>query len=153
MDNILEIAVALAICAPIALPIIREWRRADRKKKEEEEALYEFETGAGAGLDNVVTDTKAEQVRGILTDCRRDLDRQHAAGFGPWISALLDGGYEMEVTGYDRQGVPIVARDWTECSAAEALTAVRWTLQELAGSRFNTSKLQEAVALLEAIAE
>ena len=92
-------------------------------------------------------------VRDILADCRKDLDDQHVAGCGPWIASLLDGGYEMEVTGYDRHGLPMVERAWTECSAAEALTAVRWTIRELAGGRFRTDKLQEAAALLEAITE
>jgi len=58
----------------------------------------------------------------------------------------------MEITGYDKHGFPKVERVWTECSAAEALTAVRWTLRELAGSRFNLSVLYDAEMKLEAIA-
>ena len=146
-----DILFSIVITSVLFLPVYILMYVSRRKKErglavaENQEAIAEEEeTGAGVyGL---------EEVRDILAGCQKDLERQRAGGFGPWIACLLDGGYEMEITGYDKHGFPKVGRVWTECTAAEALTAVRWTLRELAGSRFNLSVLYDAEMKLEAIA-
>ena len=140
----IEILAAVAICTPIAWPMIREWRRADQQKKTAEEDAQ--------GTD-ITAETYDERVREILTACMCDLRAQHASGFGPWIPACLDGANTLDIVDIDARGRIKVERPWTGCSPAVALTAVKWTLKELAGSRFKTAKLQEAVALLESINE
>ena len=63
----------------------------------------------------------------ILNETHRSLDRQKVRGYGPWLSCLIE----------------------RRCGDANvALTAVRFTIRDLAGSRFNLDALNKAAAEL-----
>ena len=65
-------------------------------------------------------DERAEKVRDIIHAARLSLSEQKAGGFGPWLTSVM---YRAKP------------------DAKVALTAVRWTLEELAGSRYDLSEL------------
>ena len=103
-------------------------------EKEREGGLPEKEEGAGYLLDGYGPPEKeeGEGVYGHLLASYRSLQSQKAAGFGPWLSACIRRCKE----GYF---VP----------AAVAATAIRFTLDELAGKRFDTGVLAAALYELE----
>lgn len=108
--------------------------------------------GGGAVDDESVTALPSydDRVLAILKECRLDLTRQGACGFGPWISSLLDGSPRMWVTERTERFVR-VEREWTGASPSVALTAVEWTIRDLAGRRFSLDALYKARAELEEI--
>ena len=122
------LVIVLAIEIPIVLisHIVRE----NAKEREGRRAQME-------ALERVRQDAKRREegwaVRQALTDAYKSLTNQRAAGFRCWIPACI----ERVGRGED---VP----------AAVALMAIRWTLNELAGSRFDLSVLEAAAASLEA---
>lgn len=122
------LVIVLAIEIPIVLisHIVRE----NAKEREGRRAQME-------ALERVRQDAKRREegwaVRQALTDAYKSLTNQRAAGFRCWIPACI----ERVGRGED---VP----------AAVALMAIRWTLNELAGSRFDLSVLETAAASLEA---
>lgn len=83
------------------------------------------------------------KVNAVLKRCYADLTKQHAMAYGPWISSLLDGGYNFSMYRDSRGGVH-VERQHRTVSPEVALTAVRWTIAELSGSRFDLSTLYAA---------
>lgn len=70
------------------------------------------------------------EVQRILKRCMNDLTRQKAAGFGPWIPSLMDGGYNFQIL-YDSRGRVRVERQHRDVDPRVALTAVRRTLEDL----------------------
>ena len=90
------------------------------------------------------------RVHEIIKAAFLDLKKQRATGFGPWLSALLDGGPGFYFTGsVNENGRCLAEREWRRVGPDVALTAVRFTLQELAGGRFNLDGLRRAEAELE----
>lgn len=87
------------------------------------------------------------RVNQILTECFVSLTRQRAKAYGPWIPSLLDGGYNFTLY-KDSRGRVSVERQHRVVSPKVALTAVRFTMKELAGSRFDLSELSSAEAEL-----
>ena len=86
-----------------------------------------------------------DRVHEILKAVYIDLKRQRAGTHGPWIAALLDGGPEMYFTGdIDRWGRGRAEREWRRVEPAVALTAIRFTMDELAGGRYNLDALRAA---------
>lgn len=136
MSDILLFVFAAACVAAIVIAKCL----ADRRKRAEESILAE----SAAEMEN------AARVQEILQSCAVDLKRQRAAGYGPWLSALLDGPLYLQ---YDEQGrvqVKTLARPVTP---GLALSAVRRTIGELAGGRFNLDGLMRAEAELEHLGE
>lgn len=74
------------------------------------------------------------------------LKKQRACGYGPWLSCILERSikYEIVKDGRGRVGVHYEGT----CPPNVALTAVRWTMNELAGSRFDLSQLAFAESAL-----
>lgn len=107
-----------------------------KRKREEREYQRFFEDIA----DRSVVEA---QVQRILTECYHSLTKQNAAAFGPWIPSLLDGGCDFSLYRDSRGGVS-VERQGRAVRPSVALTAVRWTMNELAGSRFDLSQLASA---------
>ena len=136
MSDILLFVFAAACVAAIVIAKCL----ADRRKRAEESILAE----SAAEMEN------AARVQEILQSCAVDLKRQRAAGYGPWLSALLDGPLYLQ---YDEQGrvqVKTLARPVTP---GLALSAVRRTIGELAGGRFNLDGLMRAESELEHLGE
>lgn len=121
------LVIVLAIEIPIVLisHIVRE----NAKEREGRRAQME-------ALERVRQDAKRREegwaVRQALTDAYKSLTNQRAAGFRCWIPACIERVGRGE-----------------EVPAAVALMAIRWTLNELAGSRFDLSVLEAAAASLE----
>ena len=90
------------------------------------------------------------RVREIVQKCHKDLRGQGAAGYGPWLSSLLKGS-SLSIFHDEKGGVRVLSGG-RPIAPAVALTAVRWTLRELSGSRFSTKALEEAAGELEEIA-
>ena len=89
------------------------------------------------------------RVLAIVQSCYRDLQKQKAGLAGPWLPSLLDGARMVVVPGEKgRTEVVAVGRD---IAPGVALTAVRFTLRELSGSRYSTKVLEEAEGELEEI--
>ncbi len=107
-----------------------------KRKREEREYQRFFEDIA----DRSVVEA---QVQRILTECYHSLTKQNAAAFGPWIPSLLDGGCDFTLY-RDSQGRVHVERQHRTVSPEVALTAVRWTIAELSGGRFDLSTLYAA---------
>lgn len=83
----------------------------------------------------------------LVKNAYDSLKKQHACGYGPWLSSLLDGGYNFTLY-KDSRGRVSVERQHRIVSPKVALTAVRFTMKELAGSRFDLSELSSAEAEL-----
>lgn len=109
-------------------------------RKETPEAL---ETPEAGGL----AETYDDRVRDILKAALESLKRQGAGGFGPWIPSILDGGPQLYIVKRTARKI-VVEREWTGAAPAVALTAIRFTLDELAGGRFNLDGLLEAESAL-----
>lgn len=84
-----------------------------------------------------------EKVNEILKECHNDLRRQHATAYGPWLSSLMDGGYNFTIL-RDLRGRVYVERQHRNVSPNVALTAVQWTIKELSGRRFDLGALRFA---------
>ena len=93
------------------------------------------------------------RVHEIIKAAYLDLERQRARAYGPWLSALLDGGPGFYFTGTVDQRGRERAREWRRVEPAVALTAIRFTIRDLAGSRFNLDGLRRAEAELEQMGE
>ena len=135
------LVIVLAIEIPIVLisHIVRENAKEREGRRAQMEALERVRQDAKRREEGwaVRQDAKRREegwaVRQALTDAYKSLTNQRAAGFRCWIPACI----ERVGRGED---VP----------AAVALMAIRWTLNELAGSRFDLSVLEAAAASLEA---
>lgn len=91
-----------------------------------------------------------ERVHQIVKTAHLDLKRQGAGAYGPWLATLLDGGQEFYFTGaVDKMGRDKAERVWKRVGPSVALTAIRFTLRDLAGSRFDLAGLLRAEAELE----
>lgn len=94
------------------------------------------------------------RVHEIIKAAYLDLEKQRARAYGPWLSALLDGGPGFYFTGtVDQRGRERAEREWRRVEPAVALTAIRFTIRDLAGSRFNLDGLRRAEAELEQMGE
>jgi len=91
------------------------------------------------------------RVQAIIRAAYLDLKRQGASGCGPWLSSILETNAGDWCVGRTNKGRSVVVTEPANVPAPVALTAVRWTIQELAGSRFDLSALYEAEKKLEAI--
>ena len=92
------------------------------------------------------------RVHEIIKAAYLDLKRQRAGTHGPWLSALLDGGPEFYFMGaVDQWGRDRTERKWRRVEPAVALTAIRLTMQELAGGRFDLDALRRAESELESM--
>lgn len=109
-----------------------------RLKQKKEEGEYD-------ALVKRVTERElvGEKVNCILKTCMADLTRQHAMAFGPWIPSLLDGGDNFTIY-RDSRGRVRVERQHRNVPPNVALTAVQWTIKELAGRRFDLGALRLA---------
>lgn len=131
MLDIILFFAALAVA--IAVQIFRNARA-----RREEQAL----------LARCVDAETASRVREIVLTCARDLRMQRAAGYGPWLSALIDGPVCIE---HDERGRVHVATLAEPVAPGVALEAVKRTAGELAGSRFRLDALRRAERELEKI--
>lgn len=111
IQSILGVAIVVALFFFVSLLFVGE---NGRQKHEEQKS-------------EVVEDTGPD-VLGIVRNANKSLTRQKAAGYGPWLSAVISHG-----------GAPINV----------ALTAIQWTISELWGSRFNLDGLYAAKTELE----
>ena len=91
------------------------------------------------------------RVQAIIRAAYLDLKRQGASGCGPWLSSILETNAGEWCVGRTNKGRSVVVTEPAAVPASVALTAVRWTIQELAGRRFDLSALYEAEKKLEAI--
>jgi len=90
-----------------------------------------------------------DRVHEIVKAAYLDLKRQRAGTHGPWLAALLDGGPELFFTGsVDKWGRDRTERQWRRVEPAVARTAIRFTIDELAGGRFDLDGLRRAEAEL-----
>ena len=92
----------------------------------------------------------SSRVLSILQRCSKDLQKQRAGVAGPWLSSLQSRG--RMVMSRDEKGRAVVRVVGADIEPGVALTAVRWTLRELSGSRYSTKVLEEAEGELEEIA-
>lgn len=122
MNELMLIPIAYAIGIPAVLAI----RHGERvRKRKEGERLNELENE---------TREKERRGEGVLSAVRsayKSLRRQRAAGYGPWLSAVLEK-----------------CQSGAEVPAAVALLALDRTRDELRGSRFDLSGLDDAIAAL-----
>ena len=118
---------------------LREWEELEREYREQKRDRA-IENQAGAGY------IAPERVREILVACHKSL--KGAAGYGPWIASLLDGALTLV---HDERGRVTVESNSRAVKPMTALLAVRWTLEELAGSRFRLDVLEAAESELSAI--
>lgn len=128
MENLLLLAFVAACVAAI---VIDKKVRARRRKAEEDAILADMENAA--------------RVHEILHTCAVDLKKQRAAGYGPWLSALLDGPMYIE---YDERGRIQVKTLAKPVTPGLALSAVHMTIAELSGGRFNLETLYRAASEL-----
>lgn len=90
------------------------------------------------------------RVHEIIKAAYLDLKRQRAGTHGPWLAALLDGGPDFFFTGsVDKWGRERAEREWRRVEPAVALTAIRFTMNDLAGGRFDLDALRRAESELE----
>ena len=103
-------------------------------EKEREGGLPEKEEGAGYLLDGYGPPEKeeGEGVLAALLLAFRSLQKQGAAGYGPWLSTCIRRSQ---------------AGDYVPASVAA--TAIRFTLDELSGKRFDTGALTTVLESLE----
>ena len=95
-------------------------------------------------------DVDGDPVHEVLKAAYLDLKRQKAGARGPWIESILDGGSEFRFTGLpDAWGRVKVVREWRRVDPSVALTAIRWTIRDLYGCRYDLSGLFKAEASLE----
>ena len=95
--------------------------------------------------DNPGDDEEEDDVKRIVTECYGDLRRQRATGYGPWLSAILDGGPSMHFVGErDEWGRCEVTRASRKATPEMALEAVRRTIGDLIGRRYDLTALYEA---------
>ena len=99
----------------------------DHRKKVEEEAVLAYATAT----------ENAARVREIIYSCHRDLNKQRAAGYGPWLSSLLDGAM---FTVFDESGRIKVETTVKPVSPDVALTAVRRTIEEITSAPVSYDK-------------
>lgn len=83
----------------------------------------------------------------LVKRAHESLEKQHACGYGPWLSCILKRSIKYEIV-KDERGWVSVYNEGT-CPPNVALTALRWTKNELLGRRFDLSCLDEAIASLE----
>ena len=137
-EIIFSILVVLAVCVPVAVNIVRGWKRQDEKRLD---ALLE---SVNAEFSDVPAPDD-DPVRSVVENALKDLKRQRAAGYGPWLSSLLDGGSSFYFDGApDRWGRVRVVREWRGVGPEMALSAVRFTIRDLMGSRFSLDGLRRA---------
>lgn len=110
-----EILLAILIPQILLIPIYFAIRKGGKRDVEKE--------GGGSMVDT-------EKVFTIIKECFLDLKRQHASGFGPWLSTFLDGG-DLFISGYSNRGRPIVDVVRREIDPSAALIAVQWTIRDL----------------------
>ena len=84
------------------------------KRKKDERAIIEYE------MDKDGKKREAGRVRAIANIAHLSLQKQGARGYGPWLSS-------------------IIVHDSPDKKVA--LTAVRWTISELSGKRYDLSEL------------
>ena len=133
-DIIISTAIALIVTAPVAISMFRSWHRASKQN----EAL-EKERGE-------VADGRVQQ---IVRAAYLDLKKQGVSGCGPWLSSLLETSAGTWCVGKTNKGQSVVVTEPMSVRADVALTAVRWTIRELAGSRYDLTGLYEAQNKLE----
>ena len=146
MTTIYLIFVAVAIVA------IYESVQFIHKRREEKSYLaYVMEMDNSASEQRVVESYEySERVHDIISSCERNLKRQRAAGFGQWIASLIEGPMYIY---YDEKGGTHIKTLTRPINPGIALTAVRMTINELMGSRFNLDTLLWAEAELEKMGE
>lgn len=115
-------------------------------------AVYEFiqflrkRAGEKVQIAYAVQIEQSSRAKDIVFYCEKDLRRQKAGGYGQWIPSLLEG--PMYIT-YDEKGrVQVKTISERPITPGIALTAVRMTITELMGSRFNLDTLLWAEAEL-----
>lgn len=115
MDTVEWIIFAIAVAAflPCVAPDL-VFGRAVRRKEERDAA-------AAAKLAEIEAEKqrRGEEVRRILYECRKDLEKARVTSFGPWLSAVIV------------HHAP---------EAGPALMAVAQTARELDGTRFDTDE-------------
>ena len=126
--TILTILLSLPVIIPVYLHLRRGWKRQDALE------LAEMQER---------NDARSQKVHEILFAVYNDLRKQRAAGYGPWISTLLGGG-SLFISGYDEDGRAHVENTGREICPEIALTAIRHTISDLVGSRFNLDALVHA---------
>lgn len=125
---------ASLLVAAVAIVAIYETTIAIRKnarRKAEDKALLEY----AVYMEN---EARAHE---IVFTCHRDLERQRAGGYGPWLASLLEGPMYLS---YDERGEVRIKTMTRHTTPGIALTAVRMTIRELTGSRFNLGVLFRA---------
>lgn len=113
----------------------------DRRKRLEAEAIraaYATETANAA---------RAEE---LVRECVMDLKRQRAGAHGPWLAALIDGPLYLQ---YDERGRIQVKALTKPVTPGLALSAVRLTIADLSGGRFNLDALYRAARELSNMGE
>lgn len=142
---IIDFLVILVVCVPITIRVVRGWKRQD------EERLNALLEGIETDFCDVPA-TEDDPVREIVESAFRDLKKQRAVGYGPWLSAILDGGVSFSFSGVpDRWGRVRVVREWREVGPETAITAIRFTIRDLEGSRFSLDGLRNAERMLMAM--
>lgn len=147
MTTIYLIFVAVAIVA------VYEFVQFLRKRAEEKKAILAYSIVNAYGNDplvNPIDSEKSERAQEIVVACEKDLHRQKAGGYGQWLPSLMEGPMYIY---YDEKGGMQVKTITRQVTPGIALTAVRMTLNELMGSRFNLDTLLWAEAELEKMGE
>lgn len=99
-------------------------RKREAERRENEEMRIRLMAEEKARKDELEKERVFQEV--YLAHTR--LEKQRARGYGPWLTCIIE-----------RRG----------CPAPVALTALRWTKNELLGRRFDLSCLDEAIESLE----
>lgn len=114
MNEILYFPVSVAIAFLLHYLLNRGGKKKDTAAVEE--SLAELE--------------QSVRVHEIIASCHRDLREQGARGYGPWLSAFLDGD-DLYISGYGYRGRPIVEVTRKGVEPSVALTAIRWTIRDI----------------------
>lgn len=141
MSLIIDLTAVAIASAVVLLPGIMAGERKERERRMREAAARADAERVAKEREEMAKEARREAermavmetIRGVVKKAHKALERQHAAGYGPWLTALLPRGGER-------------GRDITP---GIALQAVRMTIADLAGSRFNIRCLWEAEAVLE----
>ena len=129
MDLLISTLILFAFILPWL--IIDAWsKRRDRRVETESE---------GVGLDY-------EVAFALVMEAYESLLKQHACGYGPWFSSIIDRSIRYSLEKDERGRVRVVYRG--VCPPDVALAAMIKTRDELSRSRFDLSVINEYISIL-----
>lgn len=93
-----------------------------------------------------VRDEKEYEAFYLVKNAYDSLTSQHARGYGPWLSSIIDNSIRYEIV-HDKRGRVHIAYEGT-CPPNVALAAMFKTRDELISSRFDLSEINRAIERL-----